>query len=48
MSGSPTTPDLVKHFRNAEDFQLEQYSHFIPMEAPGFVAQQILELERLG
>ncbi len=44
MSGSPTAPDLVKHFRMAEDVSLPQYSHFIPMEAPAFVAAQILEV----
>jgi len=44
MGGSPTSPDLATHFRTAEDVSLEQYSHFIPMEAPDFVAAQILEM----
>ena len=41
MSSSPTNPELVKHFSNAEDVYLPQFSHFIPMEAPGFVADQL-------
>lgn len=44
MSSSPTTPDLATFFADAEDVYLPQYSHFIPMEAPGFVAEQVLEL----
>ncbi len=44
MSGSPTNPNLAAHLRNVEDRPVPQYSHFIPMEAPGFVAGQILEL----
>ena len=41
MSSSPTNPELAKHFSNAEDVYLPQFSHFIPMEAPGFVADQL-------
>ncbi|MEO6398135.1 MAG: alpha/beta hydrolase, partial [Tepidiformaceae bacterium] len=44
MSGSPTAPDLASHFENAEDVSLPQHSHFIPMEAPALVAEQIREL----
>jgi len=44
MSASPTAPDLASHFRHAEDFVLPQYSHFIPMEGPAFVAEHIREL----
>jgi pimeloyl-ACP methyl ester carboxylesterase len=44
MGGSPTVPDLATHFRRAEDVFLPEYSHFIPMEAPAFVAGQILEI----
>jgi len=44
MSGSPTWPGLASVFPNAEDFPLPQYSHFLPMEDPGFVAAQVLEL----
>lgn len=47
MSGSPTTPDLATHFVQAEDVPLPQYSHFIPMEDPGFVASQVQELANL-
>lgn len=45
MSASPTAPDLVRHFRNAQDLCLPAHSHFIPMEAPELVAQWIRELE---
>jgi lipase len=44
MSGSPTAPDLASHFRQVEDISLPQYSHFIPMEDPAFVAAQVREL----
>jgi pimeloyl-ACP methyl ester carboxylesterase len=44
MSSSPTTPDLASFFADAEDVYLPQYSHFIPMEAPGFIADQVLEM----
>lgn len=41
FSASPTAPDLAAQFPNALDIQLPQYSHFIPMEAPGVVAQYV-------
>ena len=41
MSGSPTTPDLASHFRHAEDVPLPQYTHFIPMQDPGFIADEL-------
>jgi pimeloyl-ACP methyl ester carboxylesterase len=41
MSRSPTTPNLARHFRHAEDVYVPQYTHFIPMQNPGFVAEQI-------
>ena len=44
MSGSPTWPGLASAFPNAEDVSLPQYTHFLPMEDPGFVAGQVLEL----
>ncbi|MCK9517839.1 MAG: alpha/beta hydrolase [Dehalococcoidia bacterium] len=44
MSSSPTAPDLATHFKHGEDVHLPEYSHFIPMEAPGFVARHIEEL----
>ena len=44
MGSSPTWPNLVNAFANAEDVYLPQHSHFIPMEAPALVAQHILEL----
>ncbi|MEJ5222593.1 MAG: alpha/beta hydrolase [Tepidiforma sp.] len=44
MSGSPTAPDLARHFAQGEDVPVPQYSHFIPMEDPGFVAAQVRDL----
>lgn len=44
MSGSPTNPELASHFANAVDVPLPQYTHFIPMEAPGFIAEQVKEM----
>ena len=41
MSRSPTTPDLASNFKHAEDIYVPQYTHFIPMQDPGFVADQI-------
>jgi lipase len=42
MSGSPAAPDLASKFANAQD-RVVDYSHFIPMEAPELVADQILK-----
>ncbi|MBE7519552.1 MAG: alpha/beta hydrolase [Thermoflexaceae bacterium] len=44
MSGSPTNPRLVEHLEFGEDVYLPEYSHFIPMEAPGLVARHIEEM----
>ncbi len=41
MSASPTSSDLAAHFRRGTDVYLPQLSHFIPMQAPDLVAQQI-------
>lgn len=41
MMASPTAPDLASRFERGQDSVVE-YSHFIPMEAPEFVADQIL------
>jgi lipase len=41
MLASPTAPDLASKFAGGEDLQV-RYSHFIPMEAPEYVADQIL------
>jgi lipase len=40
MAASPTDPDLARHFRHGKDIETP-YSHFIPMEAPAFVADNI-------
>jgi lipase len=40
---SPTNPELAKKFTNARDTQLNDNSHFIPMEVPHKVATMIRE-----
>lgn len=44
MSTSPTNPELAGHFKNAVDLPHPELTHFIPMEAPGLVAEEILRL----
>jgi lipase len=44
FDGSPTAPDLAARFRHGGDEQWLDVSHFIPMEAPGKVAELILRL----
>jgi pimeloyl-ACP methyl ester carboxylesterase len=46
MMGSPTAPNLASRFRQARDTTVE-YSHFIPMEAPAWIADQIAAAVRL-
>lgn len=41
MSASPTATDLYKAFPRAFDIHLPNYSHFLPMEAPEWVAAYI-------
>lgn len=47
MSGSPTWAGLAAALKQGEDFHYPDLSHFIPMEAPGLVAQHIRELAAL-
>jgi pimeloyl-ACP methyl ester carboxylesterase len=47
MMGSATAPDLASRFRQGQDTQVE-YSHFVPMEAPGWIANQIEAAARSG
>jgi pimeloyl-ACP methyl ester carboxylesterase len=44
MQASPTAADLAERFPNGTDQHLPQYSHFLPMEDPGLVAQTIESL----
>ncbi len=44
FSGSPTARDVANWFPSAEDVPLPQYTHFIPMEAPGLVARHVEEM----
>lgn len=41
FSTSPTPPQLASLFADGEDVLLEDLSHFIPMEDPGAVAEQV-------
>jgi pimeloyl-ACP methyl ester carboxylesterase len=42
LDASPTTPDLASHFAHGHDIPLPpSYSHFIPMEDPALIAQQV-------
>jgi len=43
-SASPTAPDLAAQFPRGRDVLLEERSHFIPMEAPELVAEEIRPL----
>lgn len=43
MLASPTAPDLASRFAKGREIVVD-YSHFIPMEAPEYVADQILRL----
>lgn len=44
MRRSPTAPDLAQHFPQGQDEHLPEYTHFLPMENPGLVAQRIKSL----
>jgi lipase len=41
FSNSPTDPKLASRFQDGEDLLLPELTHFIPMEAPGVVADSI-------
>jgi pimeloyl-ACP methyl ester carboxylesterase len=41
LSASPTTPDLASRFPHARDVLLEGRSHYIPMESPDLVAEEL-------
>jgi hypothetical protein len=44
MSSSPTWPGLAGVFRRGVDVPAPQYSHYMPMEAPAFIAGQVRAL----
>ena len=44
MSASPTVKSLAGSFQNASDILLYERSHFIPMEDPVLVAEQVKDL----
>ncbi|MCA9851845.1 MAG: hypothetical protein KC461_14530, partial [Dehalococcoidia bacterium] len=45
FSRSPTPPRLASLFADGEDVLLPELSHFIPMEAPELVAEQVRALD---
>ena len=45
MTSSPTAPDLAARCLHCTDGPAPQFSHFIPMEAPGVVARELRALE---
>jgi lipase len=47
LSASPTDPDLASLLPRGRDVLLTGHSHFIPMECPERVAEEILALEAL-
>jgi len=44
MSSSPTWPGLAATFPRGVDVPAPQYSHYMPMEDPAFIAAQVREL----
>jgi len=45
-TASPAAPDLAAQFPRGRDVLLKDHTHFIPMEAPELVAEEIREIER--
>ena len=44
MSSSPTPPELVKEFKDAEDFSYPEMTHFIPMQDSALVAGHVRDM----
>ena len=44
LGASPTAPDLFRHFASGSEVVLEDASHYIPMESPEKVTEQIAQL----
>jgi pimeloyl-ACP methyl ester carboxylesterase len=44
LSASPTAPDLAARFARGREVLLPEASHFIPMEEPEMVAEEIRKL----
>jgi lipase len=44
LSASPTAPDLASKFLHGRDVPLAGHSHFIPMEAPARVVEELLRM----
>jgi lipase len=45
LAASPTSPELANHFSNAREIVLEGASHYIAMESPERVAEEIARLD---
>jgi lipase len=45
LSASPTAPDLAARFPRGRDLPLADRSHYIPMESPDLVAEEIARLQ---
>ena len=48
LGGSPTAPDLAQKFPNGRDILLADRNHYIPMECPDLVVQQLVQLSAYG
>ena len=48
LSASPTSPELASHFAHGREVVLPDASHYIAMEEPEKVADEIRELEKPG
>jgi len=44
MGRSPTAPELASSFQRGTDLPVAEFSHFIPMEGPGFTADLVQEM----
>jgi hypothetical protein len=44
LGASPTSPDLAQHFANGREIVLEGASHYIAMESPDKVTEEIQTL----
>jgi pimeloyl-ACP methyl ester carboxylesterase len=44
LAASPTAPDLPSRFAHGREIVLPEASHFIAMEEPDLVAEEILKL----
>jgi len=48
LNASPTDPELAAHFPNGRDRMLDGRTHYIPMESPDLVADEIHAIDRMA